>query len=160
MQTIFKGFFSTLLFTVLSLGQIAHARNLSRPSREPLRAFAAAASETWEVRGFTTRQPFALASLHSLAQRVCPFFEELYFSEVVRTESDYRRALSQLDPSLDREGFDSLTTHLGPLLGERDVSVYSGSAEGNNTSGTMFVVHDARNREIFFVTNTNCGSDD
>ena len=40
------------------------------------------------------------------------------------------------------------------------VEVYSGSASGNNTSGTVLGIFDTKNNEIAVFSNSNCGSDD
>ena len=40
------------------------------------------------------------------------------------------------------------------------VEIYSGSASGNNTSGTVLGIFDTKNNEIAVFSNSNCGSDD
>ena len=40
------------------------------------------------------------------------------------------------------------------------VEIYSGSASGNNTAGTVLGIYDTKNQEMAIFANTNCGSDD
>ena len=54
----------------------------------------------------------------------------------------------------------TLTDALSAANQQSGIEVYSGSASGNNTSGTVLGIFDTKNNEIAVFSNSNCGSDD
>lgn len=56
--------------------------------------------------------------------------------------------------------FISLLTATKAMNKESGIEIYSGSASGNNTAGTVLGIYDTKNNELAVFSNTNCGRDD
>jgi len=61
---------------------------------------------------------------------------------------------------MDKADLKAYEDALAKVAADPDLDILSGSASGNNTSGTVLGVYDVKNNEILETTSTNCGSDD
>jgi hypothetical protein len=106
------------------------------------------------------RQNAVSQALHIL----CPFFDD-----GVRIRLDGKNAKGTLnavtdllDSSSTTEGdvdYKLILKEISIINKVADVELYSGSASGNNTAGTVLAFYDITNNEIGLFSNTNCGSD-
>ena len=67
--------------------------------------------------------------------------------------------LDSYAPDTSKAKLSAFEEALKPVLNDRTVEVYSGSAGGNNTGGEVMGLYDIRNDQVLFFGFTNCGSD-
>ncbi|MFA6237824.1 MAG: hypothetical protein WC635_10890 [Bacteriovorax sp.] len=100
-------------------------------------------------------------AMHTL----CPFFDDGVAVGInTKDENGTLNAVADLTDSTNTtEGdadYKALVRSIGAANKQNNVEVYSGSASGNNTVGTVLGFYDIKNNEIAVFASTNCGSDD
>lgn len=96
------------------------------------------------------------ATVAQAAHQLCAFFDD----GVSLGKAGAEEAINNLaDQSLDDKSIAKMSSTLKEAQGDK-IEIYSGSASGNNTVGTVVGVYDLANNEILVIANTNCGSDD
>lgn len=104
------------------------------------------------------------ATMGQAAHTLCRFFDDgvalgLNTKDEAGTKTaifDFTDPLQMSDNDIDYLNFVSATKKINA---ESGVEVYSGSASGNNTYGTVIGFYDVKNNELAVFANTNCGSD-
>ena len=145
--------------------------NLRTPTNASLKAFYATAN---------TINPKYLAVYHfnnptnegtnadSRAKRIkeamhryqCAFFDEsIALSRPNDAKDPVADILSSLDQAVPEENKAVFTIKIKPVLADKTLDVWAGSASGNNTMGYTMGVYDMKNNEVLFFGDTNCGSD-
>lgn len=96
---------------------------------------------------------------------LCPFFDDgVGIGVNTKDEKGTLNAVSDLIDSTNVSEGDAdhkaLIRTIDAANKQVGVEVYSGSASGNNTVGTVLGFYDVKNNEIAVFASTNCGSDD
>lgn len=113
----------------------------------------------------STIQELRLKAVAQALHSACSFFDE-GIKIAVRAKSDkgtLRAMYDLIDSSNISEGdedFNAVFKSISAINKESNVEIYSGSASGNNTAGTVFGFYDYTNEELSVFASTNCGSDD
>lgn len=107
------------------------------------------------------RQNTVAQALH----QTCAFFDDgVSIGINSKDEKGTLAAVADLIDSTDINkgdaAFNQLVRNVSIFNKEPGVEVYSGSASGNNTVGTVLGIYDTKTNEIAVFANTNCGSDD
>lgn len=113
----------------------------------------------------TTPQEIRENAVAQALHTVCGFFDEgVSIGLNTKDEKGTLNAITDLldNSDLRKEDADYKTLALAVSNINKQVGVelYSGSAGGNNTSGTVLGFYDVKNNEIAVFASTNCGSDD
>ncbi len=111
-----------------------------------------------------TAQEIRQNTLAQAAHTICPFFDDgVAITLNTKDDKGSMRAVSDLaDSSNINSGDPEYNTLLKSITAANKiptVELYSGSASGNNTSGTILGFYDLVNNEMAVFSNTNCGSD-
>lgn len=112
-----------------------------------------------------TAQEIRMNTVAQVAHTACPFFDDgVALSLNSKDEKGTLNAVADLIDSSDvNKGdavYNSLVKNLSVINKESGVELYSGSASGNNTAGTVVGLYDTNTNEVAIFANTNCGSDD
>ena len=118
-----------------------------------------------ELRGNgKTAQEIRQNTIAQVLHSVCQFFDEgvsLRLNSknsrgVLRAITDFTESsnTNESDPN-----YNKIAKAITTVISEADVELYSGSASGNNTAGSVLGLYDIKNNEIAVFANTNCGSD-
>jgi len=112
-----------------------------------------------------TLQELRMNTVAQVAHTACPFFDDgVALSLNSKDEKGTLNAVADLIDSSDvNKGdavYNSLVKNITAINSEDGVEVYSGSASGNNTAGTVVGLYDTKTNEVAVFANTNCGSDD
>ena len=111
-----------------------------------------------------TAQELRMNAVAQALHTVCPFFDDgVRININTKDDKGTLNAVKDLaDSSNVNEGdaeFKAITRIVSIINKQADVELYSGSASGNNTAGTVLGFYDLKNNEIGVFANTNCGSD-
>jgi hypothetical protein len=107
------------------------------------------------------RQNAVAQALHT----VCGFFDDgVSINLNSKDEKGSLRAVADLLDSSNLTESDTqyktLVRVVSTINNQTGVELYSGSASGNNTAGTVLGLYDIKNNEIAVFASTNCGKDD
>lgn len=96
---------------------------------------------------------------------VCPFFDDGV--SVALNTKDEKGSLNAVTDLLDSSNIDegdadykAVVRVVSTINKQVGIELYSGTAGGNNTSGTVLGFYDVNNNEIGVFASTNCGRDD
>jgi hypothetical protein len=95
------------------------------------------------------------------AHMLCGFFDDGVNVALNSTEEKGSKSSAEtiLDNNLeDQDG--AVFKSISSVNGKDGIEVYSGTAGGNNTAGTVLGFYDTTNNELAVFANTNCGSDE
>jgi hypothetical protein len=111
-----------------------------------------------------TAQEIRLNTMAQAAHSLCSFFDEGV--SVTLNSKDDKGTLNAVKDLSDSSNlsvgdpdYNTLVKAVGAANGQAGVEVYSGSASGNNTAGTVLGFFDVNTNEIAVFSSTNCGSD-
>lgn len=112
-----------------------------------------------------TAQEIRQNTVAQVLHTVCPFFDDGVSIGV--NSKDEKGTLSAVADLIDSSSvskgdaeYNQLVKNVSAVNTQANVELYSGSASGNNTMGTVLGFYDLKNNEIAVFSNTNCGSDD
>ena len=113
----------------------------------------------------TTPQELRENAVAQALHTVCGFFDDGV--KLGLNSKDAKGSLSAVvdlaDASSTDQGdveFKAAVKAVTTMNNQVGVEVYSGSASGNNTVGSVLGIYDVKNNEIAVFANTNCGSDE
>lgn len=111
----------------------------------------------------SSAQEIRMNTVAQAAHTACPFFDDgvslsLNSKDAKGSASAMADLLDSSSPSAEEE--QVIAKNIAVFTAEPGVEVYSGSASGNNTAGTVVGIYDTKNNEVAVFANTNCGSDD
>lgn len=112
-----------------------------------------------------TAQEIRQSAVAQAAHIACPFFDDgVAIGLNSKDDKGTLAAVADYTESSNVEKGDAeynqLVRNVSVFNKEAGVEVYSGSASGNNTAGTVLGIYDTKTNEIAVFANTNCGSDD
>ncbi|MBC7428723.1 MAG: hypothetical protein H7336_08945 [Bacteriovorax sp.] len=108
-----------------------------------------------------TPQEVRMNTVAQALHTVCPYFDDAV--SVGLESRDAKGVNNAVEAFLEESSSESapaLTEALTIANKQVGVEIYSGSASGNNTDGTVLGIYDVKNNEIAAFASTNCGSDD
>lgn len=114
--------------------------------------------------GRTTKE-LRLSAVAQSIHALCPYFDG-GVSIVLNSKNlkGSMRAVADLldssDLSQNDEEYKVIVEAITSINKEPNVELFSGSADGNNTAGTVLGFYDISNNEIAAFASTNCGKDD
>lgn len=113
----------------------------------------------------TTAQEIRLNTVAQALHTVCGFFDEGVSLGI--NSKDEKGTLNAVADLIDSSNIDQgdaaynqIVRDVSVFTNEAGVEVYSGSASGNNTMGTVLGIYDTKTNEVAVFASTNCGSDD
>jgi hypothetical protein len=112
-----------------------------------------------------TAQEIRMNTVAQALHSVCPFFDDgVSIGINTKDEKGTLNAVADLidSSSVDKgdAAYNQVVRNVSIFNAEAGVEVYSGSASGNNTMGTVLGIYDTKTNEVAVFASTNCGRDD
>jgi hypothetical protein len=112
-----------------------------------------------------TAQELRANTIAQALHGVCGFFDDgvsvtINSKDAKGSESAVKDFTDSSNISQDDADYTKLLGLVSTMNKQVGVEVYSGTASGNNTMGTVLGIYDVNTNEIAVWADTNCGSDD